>query len=168
MNLNGAWEFEFDDADVGAKENWPSGTHKFSKSITVPYCFESSSAASASRVPSVCLVPPRPYAAADWRAKRVLLFSRGGLQERVWVNGVHRGGIGAADPFAWMSQTCWAGRNSIVVRAGPAGDRYVPLRQAVLGAESSASGTRGRASGNRLAGSGRVQFPGEGEHHSLE
>lgn len=41
MNLNGAWEFEFDDANVGAKENWPDGSHKFSKSITVPYCFES-------------------------------------------------------------------------------------------------------------------------------
>ena len=42
MKLNGPWEFEFDDADVGAKENWPAGTHKFSKSIAVPYCFESS------------------------------------------------------------------------------------------------------------------------------
>ncbi len=40
-SLNGPWEFEFDDADSGIKEDWASGARKFSKSITVPFCFES-------------------------------------------------------------------------------------------------------------------------------
>ena len=34
--LNGQWEFEFDDGDVGLRERWFAGTRPFSKSIVVP------------------------------------------------------------------------------------------------------------------------------------
>src|SRR5687767_10050819 len=40
LTLNGKWEFEFDDANTGLQEGWASGTRKFSRSITVPYAFE--------------------------------------------------------------------------------------------------------------------------------
>ena len=98
MNLNGAWEFEFDDADVGAKENWPAGAHKFSKSIVVPYCFESS----LSGIGDPAFHPYVWYRRSltlpvDWRTKRVLLhFGAVDYEARVWVNGkfagAHRGG----------------------------------------------------------------------------
>src|SRR5690349_1453358 len=41
QNLNGPWEFEFDDSNAGLDANWASGDHKFTRTITVPFCFES-------------------------------------------------------------------------------------------------------------------------------
>jgi len=40
LSLNGSWEFEFDDANAGLDAGWASGNHKFSRKISVPYCFE--------------------------------------------------------------------------------------------------------------------------------
>ena len=101
MSLNGAWEFEFDDTDVGSKENWPSGTHKFSRSITVPYCFESS----LSGIGDPAFHPYVWYRRSltvpvDWRAKRVLLhFGAVDWRAEVYVNGKavgqHEGGYDA-------------------------------------------------------------------------
>ena len=39
--LNGKWEFEFDDGDAGLRERWFAGTRPFSKTIVVPYTFQS-------------------------------------------------------------------------------------------------------------------------------
>ncbi|MHA1734729.1 MAG: sugar-binding domain-containing protein [Promethearchaeota archaeon] len=40
--LNGDWEFEFDDGNVGLKEHWEiPGSKEFSLSIVVPFCFQS-------------------------------------------------------------------------------------------------------------------------------
>ena len=39
INLNGTWEFDFDDLNVGHKEKWFKD-HKFSKKINVPFSFE--------------------------------------------------------------------------------------------------------------------------------
>src|SRR5690349_1255963 len=41
LNLNGAWEFEFDDANAGLDADWAGGNRKFTRTITVPFCFES-------------------------------------------------------------------------------------------------------------------------------
>ncbi|MGH9632035.1 MAG: hypothetical protein ACRD7E_27335 [Bryobacteraceae bacterium] len=41
QSLNGPWEFEFDDKNVGLEEGWAAGTKKFSRDILVPFCFES-------------------------------------------------------------------------------------------------------------------------------
>ena len=41
VNLNGVWEFAFDDQNVGEKEGWSQGTIHFGKDITVPFSFES-------------------------------------------------------------------------------------------------------------------------------
>src|SRR5690606_27815203 len=41
VNLNGAWSFEFDDANVGSKERWELGGQAFSKSIQVPFAYQS-------------------------------------------------------------------------------------------------------------------------------
>src|SRR5260370_34394644 len=41
QNLNGPWEFEFDDANAGLDADWPRGNRKFSRTINVPFCFES-------------------------------------------------------------------------------------------------------------------------------
>ncbi|MFP4248278.1 MAG: glycoside hydrolase family 2 protein [Armatimonadota bacterium] len=42
LNLNGAWQFEFDPGDVGVGEGWASaGADRFSRTICVPYPWES-------------------------------------------------------------------------------------------------------------------------------
>lgn len=40
LNLNGAWEFEFDDERVGDQERWHE-SHAFTRTIQVPFCFQS-------------------------------------------------------------------------------------------------------------------------------
>ena len=40
-NLNGAWEFAFDDGNIGLKEGWYKPGYKFDKTITVPFCYQS-------------------------------------------------------------------------------------------------------------------------------
>ncbi len=39
LNLNGAWDFDFDDANVGDKESWHVH-HAYSRQITVPFPFQ--------------------------------------------------------------------------------------------------------------------------------
>src|SRR5438270_7529868 len=41
LNLNGYWEFEFDDENLGLEQNWATRAKPFSQNILVPYCFES-------------------------------------------------------------------------------------------------------------------------------
>jgi beta-galactosidase/beta-glucuronidase len=43
LNLNGEWNFAFDDLDIGLKERWykKGASGKFNKKIVVPFCFQS-------------------------------------------------------------------------------------------------------------------------------
>ena len=36
-NLNGQWQFAFDDADAGMAEKWYDPAHKLDRTITVPF-----------------------------------------------------------------------------------------------------------------------------------
>lgn len=40
LNLNGAWDFQFDDADAGEDQEWFKSTQTFDRSILVPFCWE--------------------------------------------------------------------------------------------------------------------------------
>ena len=131
MNLNGEWAFEFDDANVGAKENWPASTRKFSRVITVPYCFES-------KLSGIGDPAFHPYVwyrrslglPAEWRSKRVLLhFGAVDYEAQVWLNGKfagsHRGG---QTGFSLdVTDLLNASENTIIVRAeDQPEDRYMP------------------------------------------
>jgi len=43
INLNGEWDFVFDDANKGLKERWykRENSKNFDRKIIVPYCFQS-------------------------------------------------------------------------------------------------------------------------------
>ena len=43
INLNGEWDFSFDDADIGLKERWykKENSKNFDRKIRVPFCFQS-------------------------------------------------------------------------------------------------------------------------------
>jgi beta-galactosidase/beta-glucuronidase len=131
LNLNGSWEFEFDDANVGLDQNWGSGSKKLSRAITVPFCFESP----ASGIDDPSFHPwiwyRRTFSIPDeWKGKRVLLhFGAVDYRAAVWVNGQlaghHEGG---STPFFFdITPLLRPGQNSVSVRAeDPPTDRSIP------------------------------------------
>jgi beta-galactosidase/beta-glucuronidase len=129
--LNGPWEFEFDDQNKGVAERWHIGDRKFSRTIQVPYAFQSK--LSGIGDPSFhdvvwyrrALRIPESFA-----GKRALLnFGAVDYEATVWVNGQqaawHRGGnIGFACDITDFLKS---GENVIVVRAfDPSTDRSIP------------------------------------------
>ena len=131
LSLNGTWDFEFDDNNIGVQENWSAYARKFSRPIVVPYCFES-------RLSGIGDTSFHPYVwyhrtvsmPPEWRGRRVLLhFGAVDYESRVWVNGKfageHRGG---QEHFQFdITPLLAQGDNSIVVRAeDQPEDRYMP------------------------------------------
>jgi beta-galactosidase/beta-glucuronidase len=131
MSLNGPWEFELDDADVGIDEDWARTARRFTRSIVVPFAVEHprSGIGDPSFHPVVWYrrtfsLPP------EWRGRRVLLkFGAVDYRAGVWVNGrlagEHEGGH---VPFGFdITPSITAASNTIVVRAeDPPTDRYLP------------------------------------------
>lgn len=119
LNLNGEWNFDFDDEDVGLVEKWPLG-HHYRKKIVVPFCFESRlSGIEDTHFHDVVwyerhFTLPRP-----WSGKRIVLhFGAVDYRATIWVNGAfvafHEGGH---TPFrAEITHAVQPGDNEIVVR----------------------------------------------------
>ncbi len=130
QTLNGAWEFEFDDANAGIRDDWASGK-KFSRSIVVPYSFETKLSGIGDTSFHPYIWYRRTFAVpAAWQGKRVLLhFGAVDYQADVWVN-VHKAGAheGGNVPFVLdITPLLKPGNNSIVVRAeDPPTNRYIP------------------------------------------
>ncbi len=131
LSLNGPWEFEFDDANVGLEENWAAGGRKFTRTIVVPFCFQSklSGIGDASFHPWVWY--RRSFTVPEtWKGKRVLLhFGAVDYRAMVWVNGRYVGGhTGGHVPFSFdITPHLQRGANTVTVRAeDPPTDRYVP------------------------------------------
>ncbi len=129
--LNGPWQFEFDDKNAGLDENWAAGTRAFSRTITVPFAFESrlSGIGDTSFHPWVWY--RRTFAMpADWKGRRVLLrFGAVDYHATVWVNGVRAGEHeGGHTPFSFdVTPILTSGSNTVTVRAfDPPTDRYIP------------------------------------------
>lgn len=103
MNLNGVWQFAFDDADEGYKERWYESGHALPMDIVVPFCYQ----AKASGIGSEEIHPILWYRRAftvpdDMACKRILIrFGAVDYACRVYINGrqagEHRGGY---TPFA--------------------------------------------------------------------
>ena len=129
--LNGKWEFEFDDQDAGLRERWYAGTHPFSKSIVVPYTFQSKLSGIGDTVFHDVVWYRRTFAVPGaWQGRRVLLnFGAVDYGATVWVNGEtagqHRGGHAS---FALdITDRVKPGENTVVVRAyDPATDMTIP------------------------------------------
>ncbi len=131
LNLNGSWDFEFDDQDLGLSQSWESGARKFSRKIVVPYCFESKLSGIGDTSFHPWIWYRRTFSTPDdWNGKRVLLhFGAVDYRARVWVNGrvagEHEGGN---VPFTFdITPFLKTGGNDIVLRAeDPPTDRYIP------------------------------------------
>ena len=72
--LNGKWEFEFDDRDAGLRERWFAGAQPFSKSIVVPYTFQSKLSGIGDTAFHDVVWYRRTFSVpAGWQGRRVLL-----------------------------------------------------------------------------------------------
>jgi beta-galactosidase/beta-glucuronidase len=131
LNLNGPWEFEFDDANVGLEENWAAGGRKFARTIVVPFCFESKLSGIGDTTFHPWVWYRRSFTVPEtWKGKRVLLhFGAVDYRAMVWVNGRYVGGhTGGHVPFSFdITPHLQRGANTVTVRAeDPPTDRYVP------------------------------------------
>jgi len=102
LNLNGEWEFAFDDHDRGEEEQWYE--KPLPSSICVPYPYQSPSSGIGDPSPHpICWYRRRLRLPLSWRGLRVrLVFGAVDYHAKVWVNGVavgeHRGGY---TPFSF-------------------------------------------------------------------
>ncbi|MZQ85023.1 glycoside hydrolase family 2 [Paenibacillus sp. 5J-6] len=121
MNLNGEWEFEFDDDRVGNREKWHLGNKALSKTIQVPFAFQSKLSGIGSNEFHDVVWYRRDLVIPDSFAnKRILLhFGAVDYDASVWVNGnlvaTHEGGH---TPFhADITDALQEGTNKLVVKA---------------------------------------------------
>ena len=128
QTLNGAWEFEFDDQNKGVAERWYAGDRKFSRTIQVPYAFQSKlSGIGDPSFHDVVWYRRGLRIPGSFAGKRALLnFGAVDYEATVWVNGQqaawHRGGnVGFSCDITDFLKS---GENVIVVRAfDPSTDR---------------------------------------------
>ena len=131
LNLNGTWEFRFDDHIVGLDQRWFSAAAEFPERILVPFSFESVASGIGDRAFHSCVWYRRSFEIpAAWDGKRVLInFGAVDYRATVWVNGIvvawHEGGH---TPFsADITGALLPEKNIVVVRAeDPPTDRYIP------------------------------------------
>ena len=131
QTLNGPWQFEFDDKNIGLDENWAGGKQAFGRTITVPFAFE----ARLSGIGDTSFHPwvwyRRSFTVPNgWKGRRVLLkFGAVDYHATVWVNGMRAGEHeGGNTPFTFdVTSMLASGSNTVTVRAfDPPTDRYIP------------------------------------------
>ena len=128
LNLNGVWDFEFDDENRGLKEGWFASNRPLGREIVVPFPFQSKlSGIGDTRFHDVVWYRRAFELPADWETKRVLLhFGAVDYRACVWLNGefvaAHEGGH---TPFAAEINPL-PGTNYLVVRVE---DRSTDLEQ---------------------------------------
>jgi len=131
LNLNGYWDFRFDDNGAGLEKRWFTGDERFPQKILVPFSFESGLSGIGDRSFHSCVWYRREFRAPpDWAGKRTLLnFGAVDYRATAWVNGIlagtHEGGH---TPFCCdVTGALRDGDNVLVVRAqDPPTDRYIP------------------------------------------
>ena len=103
LNLNGVWEFAFDDEDVGLNEGWYQPGFKLDRQIVVPFCYQSEASGIG---PTDEIHPVMWYRRSftvpeDMKGRNVLVkFGAVDFEATVYVNGHAVGGHkGGYTPF---------------------------------------------------------------------
>jgi beta-galactosidase/beta-glucuronidase len=124
LNLNGEWQFDFDDTEIGEVEKWYDGKD-FSKIITVPFCFQCEASGIQDKSLHEVMWYKRSFnIPQNFSGKRVFLnFGAVDYFAKVWINGnligTHKGGY---SPFKFdITNFLQAKTNFIVVKVE---DRY--------------------------------------------
>jgi len=120
INLNGEWEFAFDDAGVGIAEQWSRPGMHFDRKIIVPFCFQCEASGIGDTSKHEVVWYRRALTIPDCMAGRRLLLRFGAVDYScdVFLNGRHVGGHkGGYTPFG-MDITDYVidGENDLCVR----------------------------------------------------
>ncbi|WP_238546501.1 glycoside hydrolase family 2 protein [Paenibacillus sp. TCA20] len=121
LNLNGEWEFEFDDQAQGDEEKWWERQEKYSKRIQVPFAYQSKLSGIAESDFHDLVWYRRSFQLPDhYKGKHIIMhFGAVDYEASVWINGslamTHSGGH---TPFsADITPFIQDGKNEVVVRA---------------------------------------------------
>ena len=119
VNLNGLWEFDFDDSNCGEIERWYEN-QKFIKNIVVPFCYQSKASGINEKQLHEVMWYRRLFTLPDkFTGKRILLnFGAVDYHAKVWINGEmvgeHEGGY---VPFCFdVTRFLHENTNTIVLR----------------------------------------------------
>ena len=131
INLNGTWEFEFDDEDLGTYEQWGSSNPEFSNTILVPFCFESMHSGVGDPSFHPIIWYRRTFdVPTNWDGRRVILhFGAVDYRAQVYVNG-HLAGEheGGHTPFRFDITRLLQDRDNVLVLRveDPPDDLHMP------------------------------------------
>lgn len=118
QNLNGEWDFAFDEENRGVRENWQNGIPK-QKKIQVPFSYETKASGIGDAAQHEVVWYQRNFSFAKKEGKRSLLHFEGAdFLTEVWVNGKAAGKhTGAYSRFSFdVTALLQEGENSLVVR----------------------------------------------------
>ena len=91
QNLNGTWEFAFDDQSEGKAQGWWRGDKKLDKIINVPFSYQyPASGINDKAIHDITWYRRTFLIAKENAGKRALLcFNASDYETDVWVNGIH-------------------------------------------------------------------------------
>lgn len=120
-NLNGEWEFSFDDEEIGLRDSWQKPEHHLDKTIVVPFCYQcaASGIGPTDEIHPVIWYRRRFMVPEEMKGRRVrVCFGAVDYEATVYVNGYaigsHRGGY---TPFALdATEYLVDGENDLCVR----------------------------------------------------
>ena len=118
QNLNGEWDFAFDEENRGVRENWQNGIPK-QKKIQVPFSYETRASGIGDAAQHEVVWYQRNFSFAKKEGKRSLLHFEGAdFLTEVWVNGKAAGKhTGAYSRCSFdVTALLQEGENSLVVR----------------------------------------------------
>ena len=121
VNLNGVWEFAFDDENVGEKEGWSQGTIHFGKDIMVPFSFESELSGIGDTSFHKYVWYKKIFTVPEQFQGQKIHVNFGAVDyvAKVWINGKLLGShIGGYTPFSFdITDFLKEGKNILVVKA---------------------------------------------------
>ncbi|MCP3031111.1 beta galactosidase jelly roll domain-containing protein [Halobacillus sp. A1] len=118
-DLNGEWEFTFDDRDIGEQNGWPNSPEKLSQNIQVPYAYQSKmSGIHLNENHEIVWYKRNFYWDKPMEKDLLLHFEAVDYYTKVWVNGQFIGEhTGGHTPFSFsIGSAVQHGDNSIVIR----------------------------------------------------
>lgn len=90
LNLNGEWQFDFDDDNIGQKEQWYDGSKAFEKNIQVPFAYQTKLSGIDDQTPHERVWYQRNFPQSKNVDKKYLLhFGAVDYQADVYINGKH-------------------------------------------------------------------------------
>ena len=128
LNLNGEWEFAFDDDEVGVNEYWFDG-RKLPLKITVPFAYQTELSGINDKTVHECVWYGRSFTIPEnWTQDVLLNFGAVDFEATVWINGQevgqHQGGH---VPFQFeIKPYLVENQNRLVVRVVDRQDQHQP------------------------------------------